>query len=233
MYETVNAYEPGTQPDFYLGLAAELGARSVVDLGCGTGLITRELARQGCEVTGVDPAPAMLEVARRRPGGDRVHWVHGDARLPGEGRADLALMSGHVAQFFVEEDELAAALAALHRALRPGGHLAFESRDPRAREWERWTATARRTYHDPAAGSVEVWAEVSDVRDGVVTYDNHYAFAATGEEVVSPTRLRFRTVEELTASLADAGFAVEQLFGDWDRRPPGPATGELIVVAGR
>ena len=233
VYETVNAYEPGSQADFYLGLAAEVGARSVVDLGCGTGLLTRELALQGYEVTGVDPAPAMVEVARSRPGGDRVRWLVGDADLLGDAGADLAIMSGHVAQFFVGDDEWAAALAALRRALRPGGCLSVERRDPCAREWERWTADARRTYDDPAAGPVEVWAEVSDVRDGVVTYDNHYAFAATGEEVVSPTRLRFRTIDELTASLAQAGFVVEQVYGDWDRRPPGPGTGELVVVAVR
>ncbi len=233
VYETVNAYEPGTQPDFYLGLAAEVGARSVVDLGCGTGLITRELAQRGYQVTGVDSAPAMVEVARSRPGGERVRWVVGDAGRLGDAGADLAIMSGHVAQFFVRDDEWAAALTALRRALRPGGHLTFESRDPRAREWERWTADARRTYDDPAAGPVEVWAEVSDVRDGVVSYDNHYAFLATGEEVVSPTRLRFRTREELTRTLADTGFAVEEVYGGWDRRPPGPGTGELVVVAVR
>jgi hypothetical protein len=78
-----------------------------------------------------------------------------------------------------------------------------------------------------------VWAEVSDVRDGVVRYDNHYRFVATGEEVVSPTQLRFRTREELTRTLADAGFAVEQVYGGWGRRPPGPGTGELVVVAVR
>jgi SAM-dependent methyltransferase len=175
----------------------------------------------------------MLEVARRRPGGDRVRWLHGDAGLLDEGRADLAVMSGHVAQFLVGDGEWAAALAALRRALRPGGRLAFESRDPLAREWERWTSDARRTYHDPAAGPVEAWAEVAHVREGVVTYENHYAFVATGEVVVSPTRLRFRSSEELTTSLADAGFAVEHVYGDWDRRPPGPSTGELIVVAVR
>jgi hypothetical protein len=78
-----------------------------------------------------------------------------------------------------------------------------------------------------------VWAEVSDVRDGVVSYDNHYAFVATGEEVVSPTQLRFRTSDELMVSLARAGFVVEQVYGGWDRRPPGPGTGELVVVAVR
>jgi SAM-dependent methyltransferase len=231
IYETVNAYEPGTQPDFYLGLAAEVGARVVVDLGCGTGLITRLFAARGYAVTGVDPSPAMLAVARARPYGDRVRWVEGSAdRLP-DGEADLAVMSGHVAQFFVDDGEWAAALAALHRALRPGGRLSFESRDPRAREWERWSPAHRRTYEDRRGGPVEVWAEVTGMRDGVVGYDNHYRFGATGEEVVSPASLRFRSLEELTASLVGAGFAVERVIGDWDGRPPGPGTGELIFVA--
>jgi 2-polyprenyl-3-methyl-5-hydroxy-6-metoxy-1,4-benzoquinol methylase len=50
---------------FYLELAAELAAPSVVDIGCGTGLLACELARRGHAVTGVDPAPAMLGVVRR------------------------------------------------------------------------------------------------------------------------------------------------------------------------
>jgi hypothetical protein len=72
-----------------------------------------------------------------------------------------------------------------------------------------------------------------DVRDGIVSYANHYGFAATDEELVPPNRLRFRTAEELTRSLADAGFAVERVYGDWDCRSAGPTTRELIVVAAR
>jgi SAM-dependent methyltransferase len=192
------------------------------------------LARQGYRLIGADPAPAMVDIARRRPYGDRVRWVCGNAgRLAALDPldADLAIMTGHVAQFFVTDESWHEALTALRAALRPGGRLAFESRNPGAREWEGWTNAARRSVVDPAAGRVDVWSEVHEVRDGVVSYTNHYVFAATGEDVVSTTRLRFRSVEELTRSLADAGFAVERIYGDWDRRPAGPQTRELIVVA--
>ena len=83
------------------------------------------------------------------------------------------------------------------------------------------------------AGRIDTWSDVREVRNGVVTYVNHYVFAATGEALVSEGRLRFRSQAELTQSLADAGFAVERTFGDWDRRPAGPTTRELIVVARR
>ncbi|MGH9014393.1 MAG: class I SAM-dependent methyltransferase [Acidimicrobiia bacterium] len=171
-------------------LAAELGAASIVDLGCGTGLITCELARQGYRLTGVDPAPAMLDIARHRPHGDRVHWIDGDASRLGTPDADLAIMTGHVAQFFLTDESWHAALTGLRAALRPGGRLAFESRNPGAREWEGWTRDARWSADDPTAGRVDTWSEVHEVRDGIVSYTNHYAFAATGEELVSPNRLR-------------------------------------------
>jgi hypothetical protein len=173
----------------------------------------------------------MLDIARHRPYGDQVHWIDGDASRLGTPSADLAIMTGHVAQFFLTDQTWHATLTALRAALRPGGRLAFESRNPGAREWEGWTRDARWSADDPTAGRVDTWCEVHDVRDGIVSCANHFVFAATGEEQVSMVRLRFRTEEELTQSLADAGFAVERVYGDWDRRPIGPTTRELIVVA--
>jgi SAM-dependent methyltransferase len=234
IYDSVNAYAPDAQPGFCLQLAAELDVGSIVDLGCGTGLITCELARGGYTLTGVEPSPLMIDVARRREGGDRVRWIEGDAetlRASGSVDADLAIMTGHVAQFFLTDESWHTTLTALHAALRPGGRLAFESRNPGAREWERWTRDAQTSVADPLAGRIDTWSEVQEVRNGVVTYANHYVFAATGAELVSEGRLRFRAETELTQSVADAGFAVERVYGDWDRRAADPTTPELIVVA--
>jgi len=220
--------------DFYLGLAAELAAPSVADIGCGTGLLACELARRGHAVVGVDPAAAMLAVARHRPGGERVHWIEGGAdRLCAE-MADLAVMSGHVAQVIADDDSWRATLAATRKALRPGGRVAFESRNPDVRAWEGWTRRdSARTADDGAGGRFEWWYELTEVlADGArVRSEVHYHFQSSGEELVSENELRFRTRPELAQDLAEAGFEVERLYGDWDRRPAAPGTPELIFVA--
>ncbi len=230
VYDDLNSYAPGSQPDFYARLADELGAETVVELGCGTGIVARALARGNRRVIGVEPSAQMLAVARAQ--GGTVEWIEGDANAIGTPDADLAVMSGHVAQFFVDDETWAGALAALGRALRPGGYLAFESRNPGAREWERWTRDHGQTVAT-AAGVVAQWIEVDTVGDGVVSYDIHYFFVASGDTAVSRGRLRFRAEAELTESLDAAGFTVEAMYGEWDREPVSAHARELIVVAQR
>lgn len=73
-YEIENGWADDTR--FCRDLGAT--ARSVLDLGCGTGLLATALG-EGRAVFGVDPAAAMLDIARNRPGGGRVTWVEADA----------------------------------------------------------------------------------------------------------------------------------------------------------
>ena len=56
--------------DHYRAILAEHGARSVLDVGCGTGSLATSLALEGLTVTGVDPARASLEIGRAKPGGE-------------------------------------------------------------------------------------------------------------------------------------------------------------------
>jgi ubiquinone/menaquinone biosynthesis C-methylase UbiE len=124
--------------DHYMAIAAEFGARSVLDVGCGTGSFACLLADRGIEVVGVDPAAASLDVARAKPGAQRVRWLHGDATNLPELQVDLATMTANVAHVFVTDEQWSATLRGIHRALRPGGHLVFETRDPGQRPWLRW-----------------------------------------------------------------------------------------------
>jgi SAM-dependent methyltransferase len=137
---------------------------TVLDIGCGTGVLGVDLAADGHRVIGVDPAAAMLEIARTRPGGERVTWILGSAEAAPEASADLAVMTGHAAQQIVPAHAWRTLLRSAHRALRPGGVLAFESRDPRRRAWERWTPERTRgTFPHPDGGEFTSWVEVLEV----------------------------------------------------------------------
>src|SRR5437868_11667596 len=72
--------------------------RSVLDAGCGTGRVGRELARRGIDVIGVDRDEGMLATARRRT--PEVDWRLADlATLDLARRFDVVLMAGNVLLF--------------------------------------------------------------------------------------------------------------------------------------
>lgn len=231
MYDLENTRGPDT--DFYLRLATDLGARTILDLGCGTGLLTRELALDGRHVVGVDPSPAMLAVARRHINSGRVTWTEGDAGALGAPDADLVLMTGNVAQVFLDDSEWSTTLRHIHTALRPGGHLAFESRNPVARGWETWNREATYTQFDSPFGPMESWLELVHVGNGRVRFNGHTVFKTSGEVMIASSELRFRTLAELKSSLTDAGFAALQVYGDWNGEPFTATSRFMVFVARR
>jgi SAM-dependent methyltransferase len=80
----------GADHAHHRALADEIDARSIVDLGCGTGLLTRSLAGLGRAVIGVDPSRTMLDYARRQPGAESVTWIRGGAAALAPTGADVA-----------------------------------------------------------------------------------------------------------------------------------------------
>jgi len=204
--------------EVYDALVDELGARSVVDVGCGTGTFACLLAGRGLEVTGVDPAAAMLAVARRKAHAERVRWVHGEAADLPPLAVDLATMTGNVAQVFVDDQAWADTLAAAGRALRPGGWLVFESRRPERQAWLDWTKDGSYQLEEIAgAGLVETWNEVTDVTLPLVTFHSTLIFHADGTVLTSESTLRFRSRDEIADSLDAAGFTLHEVREAPDR----------------
>jgi SAM-dependent methyltransferase len=215
--------------DVYVGIAEELGARRVLDVGCGTGTFAILLADRGFEVTGVDPARASLDVARAKPGGHRVCWIHGDATSLPRLQVDLATMTGNVAQAIVERAGWEATLGGVYDTLRPGGHLVFETRDPACRAWEGWNRAASYGVTEvDGVGAVERWYEVTDVNGPLVRFRSTTVFAFDGAVLTSESTLRFREREEVDADLGAYGYVVDGVRGAPDR--PGR---ELVFFARR
>jgi SAM-dependent methyltransferase len=198
---------PRVDLDHYVAIAQELGARSALDVGAGTGCLALRLADEGLEVVGVDPAQASLDVARGKRGADRVRWIAGTTRSLSRLEVDLALMTGNVAQVFLEEDEWTAVLADVHRSLRPGGHLAFETRRPEARVWEAWGEEPGQAVVRTPSGVVTRTFTLTEVDLPFVSFRHDYDFP-DGTRVVSRSTLRFRGREEIERTLARVGFRV-------------------------
>jgi SAM-dependent methyltransferase len=103
---------------------------AILDLGCGSGLVTERIAAQGAHVIGVDGSKPMLALARRRCARhrDRVRLLHRrlDAmRLAPE--AHLALACGDVINHLPRLPIVKRVLGQVHRALAPGGVLVFDA----------------------------------------------------------------------------------------------------------
>lgn len=212
--------------DHYEAILDEVGALSVLDVGCGTGVLGCRLAVRGMTVIGVDPARASLDVARSKPGADLVTWLLGDATGLPELVVDAVTMTGNVAQVFVGDDEWSAVLRGARGALRDGGHLVFETRDPSYRGWEEWTRERSIGVRDTAAGLVEHWVELTDVRMPLVSFRHTFRFIDAGDTVTSDSTLRFRDRDEIASTLTANGYTIDEVRDAPDR--PGR---EFVVIA--
>lgn len=203
--------------DHYEAIVDGLGARTVLDIGCGTGAFGCRLSARGLTVVGVDPAQASLDVACSKAGADRVTWLLGDATTLPAMQVAVATMTGNVAQVFLTDEEWFATLVGARNALGEGGHLVFEVRDPSYRGWEDWTREASRSVSETGAGRVEHWVELTRVSLPLVSFRHSFRFLDTGAMVTSDSTLRFRSRHEITSALLANRFTVEEIRDAPDR----------------
>jgi hypothetical protein len=126
----------------------------------------------------------------------------------------LVLCTGNTIMH-LDRDELTTALSRISGALRTGGVLSFESRNPSAREWERWTREATYGQRDTSLGRLTEWIEVTNVSGERVTFDAHNVLP-TGEDRVYTSVLYFRDADAFRTALHDKGFDDIEVDGGWE-----------------
>jgi hypothetical protein len=138
-------------------------------------------------------------------------------------------MTANVAQVFLTDDDWASALSSIRAALRVGGMLVFETRDPARRAWEQWTPELTRIVVDvPGFGVVESWEEVTAVDAPLVTFRSTTVFRRDDLMLESMSTLRFRDRSEIEGSLVRAGYELTEIRDAPDR--PGR---ELVFLSQR
>jgi len=217
--------------DFYVPMV--MAAATVLDVGCGTGSLlklARERGHTG-RLAGVDPAGPMLDIARRRAD---IEWVHGDATAGGWDREfDLVVMTGHVFQVILEDEAMRATLDAIRVALAEDGRFVFDTRNPLVRDWETWMPDIVWEFDAPDGARVRKWHEIESMQGDRVSYSTTYTSTAWDDPVTFRSTQRFYSARDVAAFLSEAGLAIIEQFGHWDRRPLAGDSPEIVTIARR
>ncbi|WP_181032534.1 MULTISPECIES: class I SAM-dependent methyltransferase [unclassified Arthrobacter] len=227
--ELARRYDADTQGradlPFYLALVRELTPASVADVGAGTGLFCSLLAGSGMTltITGVEPQQTMLDIARRQPLADRVQWVQGTAADLPTAFFDLVFMTGHVAQYFLDDAAWAEVLRQIVRSLVPGGRVAFEIRNAAVEAWRQWNDDKPRPM---AGGSVR---QNTTVTGDLVTHMDEWTIG--DRTYTTRETLRFPDDAAILRGLDAAGLTIERFWGNWDGSPVTADSPERIIMA--
>ena len=200
--------------DFALeALAPPSGAR-LLDVACGHGRHSLELARRGFRVTGIDLSEPSLALAREAAAAEEldVELVHSDMReIPFRDEFDAAINLFTSFGYFETEHEDERALATIARSLKPGGALLLETIN---------AATLLSVYR------AESWSELED---GTLMLEQRSYDLLTGRNDVVWTfvrpdgsrselrhSVRLYTPAEIVSMLRRVGLEVERSWGGWD-----------------
>lgn len=213
--------------DFYLSLAGQDPCR-VLDLGCGTGTLACALAERGHNVTGVDPAAAMLAAARPKPCADQVEWVESSAQsYQSQRRFDLIIMTGHAFQTLLTDADTLAALQTMRRHLTETGSVAFETRNPRLGWAAAWKVRQPRFL--PGTNILETLT-ITGQQGQFISFQTSYQLPL--QTLTTNSTLRFPSREHVEVLIARSGLAARDVFGDWNASPFDAARSrEIILIA--
>lgn len=217
VYDQINHW--GRDDEFFLALLKRLKVESLADLGCGTGRWTTQLVQHGYKITAIDPNEEAIEVARSKGNSEHVNWIVGDSSDLQANTFDAVIMTANVAQVFLTDHSWKKVLSDVFRSLKVGGHFIFDTRNPLAKEWEKWEKDRTpdlakdRLSGDP----LEIYTECEGFEKGIYTFYETVKNAQTDAVLVhEKMQLRFRTQEELVNSLKQTGFSKIDMYGDWE-----------------
>jgi 2-polyprenyl-3-methyl-5-hydroxy-6-metoxy-1,4-benzoquinol methylase len=221
---------------FYCDLAQMIGG-PVLEIACGSGLVTIPIAAQGLDVTGVDLARPMLEHARKKAKAQNlnIRWVEADARSFDLARTyRFIYLTGNAFQAFLRRADQEALFASVKRHLAPEGVFAFETRNPSGHD----LTNQPQEEFDQSYTSVEGHrVSVSFIQRydpmAQIMYWTSYRYWNDGErdhKKETHIACRFTHPQELAALLHYNGFQIIQQYGDWGKEELSTSSPSMIII---
>lgn len=207
----------GKEDDFFMQLLQLTKADKIADLGCGTGRVTIELAKAGYEVTGIDPNVEAIERAQKKDNAESVSWIAGDSRNLKVNSYNAVIMTANVAQVFITEESWRKVLQDVFAALKPGGHFIFDTRNPHSKVWEEWEKdeTVDQLQDVHTGDPLLYWDEYEGLDHNIFTFYEKIKNVNTDITHEAKVQLIFRSQEEISSSLKQAGFATVNVYEDF------------------
>ena len=211
-----------------------LPGNTVLDLACGTGSLTLELARRGYEMIGVDLSPEMLTQAAEKNRGaapiEPIFLCQPMERLDLYGTIDACVCCLDSVNYVTDPKKLERAFGRVHLFLMPGGLFLFDVNTP-----EKLAALDGQVFLDETEDAYCVWRAEFSRRGGICSYymDIFQLDPASGqwERDVELHRERAYSVEQLTEMLHRAGFRDIRVYGDKKLRAPTADEQRIFFVA--
>ena len=210
-----------------------LPIRTVLDLACGTGSLTAELARRGYEMIGADRSEEMLAVAAEKCRGagetEPIFLHQAMEELDLYGTIDACVCCLDSVNYVTRPRTLARAFRRVHTFLMPGGLFLFDVNTP-----DKLRGLDGQVFLDEDADAYCVWRADYSPRRRICTYGMDLFFRETDrlwrreEEVHEEYAYEPAELEDM---LRGAGFRHIRQYGELKLRAPAPGEGRIFFAA--
>lgn len=233
--------------DFLLSVIGQTPKR-ILEVCCGSGRILVPLAKAGHTVSGFDADEFMLaNISAKAEGIDNIEWRKGDAVHDDWGTGfDIVVLGGNILFNIVSDMDYEKAqklfIQKAVSALVPGGYIYIdyqpgghnlthpENASGNSSDWVVWEGSD----NDGNNGRMILSAGTYDATTGINRFTRRFELTMKNGEVIKqdiPCTKHFATLEQIHGWLSNAGFTVEQEYGDYQRNPLCDNTQRAIIYA--
>jgi SAM-dependent methyltransferase len=232
-YDWENAQTLGRRDvPFWTSVAKQARGR-VLELGCGTGRISKPLIKAGVDLVGVDRSAAML---RRIPRLPNARFVRADIRALPFARTSFSMVIAPygILQSLTRDRDLVATLESVARVIKPGGTFGLDL-VPDVPNWREYENRVQLRGRDRTRHLTLIETVRQDPKRRLTTFTQTYVERRGRSKTEHTFDLVFRTltVPQMTERLAEAGFAVDRVLGDYRGRPWDVRADVWIILARR